>query len=157
MKRYQAATPRAAMMVAAVALSALTLGLSVLPAIWGLATGRAGSPGRRKAADGRQRSRQRRCDHGMACGQKTAFEPVATPADAQGSRLTAAYSPAAARATPGARLPKGRTSCVRPCAFAAGRRQLRDCPAGRSCLRVLPQICQSLIWSRSRYLLPRPD
>lgn len=35
MKRYQAAMPRAAMMVAAVALSALTLGLSVLPAILG--------------------------------------------------------------------------------------------------------------------------
>jgi len=35
MKRYQAATPRAAMMIAAVAMSALTLGLSVLPAILG--------------------------------------------------------------------------------------------------------------------------
>ena len=36
MKRYQVATPRAAMMIAAVAMSALTLGLSVLPAILGL-------------------------------------------------------------------------------------------------------------------------
>ena len=35
MKRYQAATPRAAMMIAAIAMSALTLGLSVLPAILG--------------------------------------------------------------------------------------------------------------------------
>ena len=35
MKRFQAATPRAAMMIAAVAMSALTLGLSVLPAILG--------------------------------------------------------------------------------------------------------------------------
>ena len=35
MKRYQAATPRAAMMIAAVAMSALTLGLSVLPAALG--------------------------------------------------------------------------------------------------------------------------
>jgi len=36
MKRYQAATPRAAMMIAAVAMSAFTLGLSVLPGIVGL-------------------------------------------------------------------------------------------------------------------------
>jgi len=35
MKTYQTATPRAAMMIAAVAMSALTLGLSVLPAILG--------------------------------------------------------------------------------------------------------------------------
>ena len=35
MKRYQAATPRAAMMVVAIAMSAITLGLSVLPAILG--------------------------------------------------------------------------------------------------------------------------
>ena len=35
MNRYQATTPRAAMIIAAVAMSALTLGLSVLPAIVG--------------------------------------------------------------------------------------------------------------------------
>ena len=35
MKRYQAATPRAAMMIVAIAMSALTLGLSVLPAALG--------------------------------------------------------------------------------------------------------------------------
>ena len=35
MKRYQTTTPRAAMMMAAVAMSALTLGLSVLPATLG--------------------------------------------------------------------------------------------------------------------------
>ena len=35
MNRYQAATPRAALMIAAVAMSALTLGLSVLPAVLG--------------------------------------------------------------------------------------------------------------------------
>jgi hypothetical protein len=35
MNRYQTATPRAAMMIAAVAMSALTLGLSVMPATHG--------------------------------------------------------------------------------------------------------------------------
>ena len=34
MNRYQAATPRAPLMIAAVAMSALTLALSVLPASW---------------------------------------------------------------------------------------------------------------------------
>ncbi len=37
MNRYQTATPRTPMMIAAVAISALTLGLSVLPAILGSA------------------------------------------------------------------------------------------------------------------------
>jgi len=39
MKSYQATTPRAAMMIAAVAMSALTLGLSVLPSIVGSGNG----------------------------------------------------------------------------------------------------------------------
>ena len=39
MKTYQTATPRAAMMIAAVAMSALTLGLSVLPAMVGSGNG----------------------------------------------------------------------------------------------------------------------
>jgi hypothetical protein len=79
MNRYQATTPRAAMMIAAVAMSALTLGLSVLPAILGSGNaetqlGAAASARPPKAADFVR--------HGtpiMVYGvreQKTAFEPV---------------------------------------------------------------------------------
>ena len=79
MKRYQAATPRAAMMVAAVALSALTLGLSVLPAILGSGNAEAQLGA---AAGARQPKAADVAGNGAATmvygvrEQKTAFEPV---------------------------------------------------------------------------------
>jgi hypothetical protein len=79
MKRYQAATPRAAMMIVAVAMSALTLGLSILPAALGSGSaetqaGVAASARPSNAADVAG-SGSPIVVYGVR-GQKTAFEPV---------------------------------------------------------------------------------